>query len=93
VTGAGGVSTLTHDQCAGLLALSALHALDPDEELEVQSHIGSCPVCRREFTDYLEVVAHLALTNGPIVPHRDVRQRLLSAAAQDLPCDNPCRDA
>ena len=75
------MSTLTHDECAELLAPSALHALDPDVELEVQSHIGTCPACRKEFTDYLEVVAHLALTAGPIFPHRDVRTRLLSAAA------------
>jgi hypothetical protein len=65
MTGAGGVSALAHGECAELLALSALHALDPDEELAVQGHIGTCPACRKEFADYLEVVAHLALIAHP----------------------------
>jgi anti-sigma factor RsiW len=73
---------LPHGECAELLALSALHALAPDEEFEVQGHTGTCPECREEFTRYLEVVGHLALTAGPIAPPADAPKHLRSAAEE-----------
>jgi len=48
-----------------LLGAYALDALDPDERALVDEHLVSCPRCRAELADHLEVAALLGNTAAP----------------------------
>jgi len=48
-----------------LLGAYALDALDPDERALVDQHLLSCPRCRAELADHLEVAALLGNTGAP----------------------------
>jgi hypothetical protein len=48
-----------------LLGAYALDALEPDERAIVDQHLASCPRCRAELADHLEVAALLGNTGAP----------------------------
>ena len=71
---------MNHD--AELLILCALDALDPYEESDLRCHLRVCPACTEEFIQCCELVGHLVLVTGPILPPIALRRGLLSAIAQ-----------
>ncbi|MGE5635991.1 MAG: zf-HC2 domain-containing protein [Nocardioidaceae bacterium] len=48
-----------------LLGGHVLHALDPDEQAELDRHLESCPRCRREHAELAGVPALLDLLDSP----------------------------
>ncbi|GEL18879.1 anti-sigma factor [Pseudonocardia asaccharolytica] len=60
----------------------ALHALEPDEELEVQRHLPTCRACREAVRDAEEVLSDLAVCAEPADPPGRPRDDLRTAAAQ-----------
>ncbi|MFZ0666413.1 MAG: anti-sigma factor [Acidimicrobiales bacterium] len=52
--------TLSHDELRSLLAASAVNALPPEEEEELDLHLESCAHCRTELTEYQESASLLA---------------------------------
>jgi anti-sigma factor RsiW len=48
-----------------LLGAYALDALEPDERAIVDQHLSSCPRCRAELAEHLEVAALLGNTGAP----------------------------
>jgi len=69
-----------HPQYAEALALYALGALDnPQEQAELEAHLGTCGECRRELEALRADAALLAFSAvGPKPPERS-RQRLMDA--------------
>ncbi|WP_433503451.1 anti-sigma factor domain-containing protein [Pseudonocardia halophobica] len=67
----------------------ALHALEPDEELEVHAHLGRCPECTVALRRHDAVLAGLARTVPPVPPPVGLRDRILRAARTDSPSGLP----
>lgn len=73
-----------HDQFADDLALYALNALEADDRAKLETHLSTCPDCRRELEQLRGDTALLAVsTVGPRPPARS-RQRLLDSIAQNV---------
>jgi anti-sigma-K factor RskA len=73
-----------HAQYAEALALYAMGALDNPQELaDLQSHLGTCGECRREFDALRADAALLALSAAGPQPPQRARQRLLNAIAAE----------
>ena len=49
----------SHARLQEMVAIHALHALDPAESAQVEDHLRSCPRCRAEFDAHLETAAML----------------------------------
>ncbi|MEQ3550222.1 anti-sigma factor [Pseudonocardia nematodicida] len=58
----------------------ALHALEPDEELEVVEHLPGCPECRRAASDVAEVGAALASALPQQEPPARLRESIVDLA-------------
>jgi anti-sigma-K factor RskA len=72
-----------HEQFADDLSLYALGALQGEERLAVEKHLGDCADCRRELAQLQRDLALLALSaSGPKPPLRS-RERLMAAIAQE----------
>ena len=56
---------MTIPEIEELLGVYALDALEPDERAIVDQHLTSCPRCRAELADHLEVAALLGNTGAP----------------------------
>jgi hypothetical protein len=72
------------EQIRELLEAYALDALEPDERVEVERHMATCPECREHAAALAETVARFpaALANAsPAAPPDDLRERLLAAVA------------
>jgi anti-sigma-K factor RskA len=61
-----------------MIPAHALSALDAREDRALTAHLAECDECRREFEDWKETSAGLALDAEPIVPSAALRNRLLS---------------
>jgi hypothetical protein len=51
---------LTHEEIESLLGAYALDAVSPEEAVEIEKHLTTCPRCRAEVSAHREVVALLA---------------------------------
>jgi anti-sigma-K factor RskA len=72
-----------HEQFADDLSLYVVGALDGEERLAVETHLESCPACRREVEQLRGDLALLALSvAGPKPPLRS-RARLMAAIAKE----------
>ena len=57
-----------HDRFEELAAGYALHALEPEEEHDFLSHLGSCARCERAVAVHDETLAHLAYATDDMEP-------------------------
>jgi anti-sigma-K factor RskA len=74
-----------HEQFTEDLALHALNALEGEERKKLETHLAVCNACRLELEQLRGDGALLAMsTMGPKPPAR-ARQRLLDAAAKEVP--------
>ncbi len=69
---------LNHAEAAELLGVFALDALDADERVAVEHHLGRCGMCRAEVMEHIEVAG--MLTSGIAGPPSSVWDRI----AQDI---------
>ena len=53
-----------HDEFTDLLGAFALDAVDPDEQLRIETHLHSCPFCSAEVIEHREVAAYLVQTGA-----------------------------
>jgi anti-sigma-K factor RskA len=60
----------------------ALHAVEPEEEVEVLAHLPGCPACRETVRETEEVAALLGGALEQTDPPRALRGRILAAAAE-----------
>ena len=60
-----------------LVAAYALDALDDDERVAFEAHLGSCPTCPGELAEFTEVVGELADATSSPAPG-GVRDRVLA---------------
>ena len=67
------------------LELYAVGALRPGEAERVAAHLASCPVCREELNEISTVVNALPDMVAMREPPAALKQRILAAAAADLP--------
>lgn len=82
-----------HTHYDELAAGYALHALDPEDELEFAGHVEDCPRCLQALADYAEVAAALADTAPAAEPDQHLGDRILAAAAADRSLSNGGRPA
>ena len=73
---------LGHDEAAELLGAFVLDALDDDERGAVAAHVETCPRCRAEVDDHLEIAAMMA-GGGP--PPAGVWERIEESIAGEAP--------
>lgn len=66
----------------------ALHALEPDEEMEVLLHLPRCPSCQVAVLDAERILAALGASVEQIEPPATLRDALLAGAA-DTPQHSP----
>lgn len=72
-----------HAQYDELAAGHALHALEPEDELEFVAHAGQCPRCQQALAGYADVAAALADTAPAAEPSPQLAERILAAARAD----------
>ena len=53
---------LTHDEAQELLGAYAVHALEPDESVQVECHLVQCELCTEELDELFEASAALGMT-------------------------------
>lgn len=66
-----------------LTAAYALDALDPAEEREYESHLGTCKRCREELAALRDATASLAYAAPAPVPPAALRERILGQARSE----------
>ncbi len=59
-----------HEDVIELLEGYALDALEPDEALTVENHLGDCAACRQRLAEHREVLATLPAAMGSVSPLR-----------------------
>ncbi|MGH7424674.1 MAG: anti-sigma factor domain-containing protein [Candidatus Methylomirabilales bacterium] len=72
---------MTHDELRDLLALYAMNAVSPSDEMELRAHLGACGDCTAVVWEHLDTAGELALAAAPVPPPEYLRDRILSAAA------------
>jgi anti-sigma-K factor RskA len=72
-----------HEQFADDLVLYALGALQGEERLAVERHLGDCPGCRRELEESRGDLALLALSASGAKPPLRSRERLIAAISKE----------
>jgi Anti-sigma-K factor rskA len=70
----------------------ALHALEPEEEMDVQQHVPHCSDCRAAARDAEEVMSQLGTAVEQIDPPASLRDSIMSAAAE-IPRPRPAASA
>ncbi len=73
-----------------LLPAFALGSLEADEALQVEDHLLSCWICRRESGDFRTIAVQLSLAVPPVDPPPELKERLMrsiqgSRAPQPVP--------
>jgi predicted anti-sigma-YlaC factor YlaD len=56
---------IEHATAYDLLALAAVHALDPSEQQQVEEHMRHCESCRTEFDGWIRIIDDLKLLRAP----------------------------
>ncbi len=69
-----------------------LHALEPDEEMDVERHVPTCPDCRAAVRDTEAVMTHLATAVEQVDPPPRLRASILEAAAATPQVPAPPRE-
>jgi anti-sigma factor RsiW len=69
---------MTDDRYAELLGAYALHALDPEEQRDLEAHLAACPRCRSEAQALEQTAALLGSTGG------DASAEIWEAISQEL---------
>jgi hypothetical protein len=72
-----------HARYDELAAGYALHALDPEAELQFRSHLPTCPRCEAALSDFTEVAAALADDWSTVEPSPQLGARIRAAIAQE----------
>jgi len=57
---------MTHDEANELLAALALDAVEPDERVELEQHVATCPRCRSELDSLRNVAATIGNSVEPL---------------------------
>lgn len=70
----------------------ALHALEPDEEMDVERHVPTCPDCRAAVRDTEAVMTQLATAVEQVDPPARLRANILEAAAATPQIPAPRRE-
>jgi anti-sigma-K factor RskA len=70
---------MTHEDYKGLLAASALEALDADDARALRMHLEECADCSSESIEWEETAALLALSASPREPSSTTRERILAS--------------
>lgn len=81
----------SHQGWDELVAASALHALEPDDELRLLGHLDGCAPCRAHLDQYRLVAAQLgSLTDDDAQPPAwgDMRSRLVGPPSAAAPAGN-----
>ena len=68
---------MEHEAVRELTAAYALHALNPEEEREVEAHLRVCERCREELASFGEAAASLAYGLEAPSPPPALRERIL----------------
>ena len=68
----------------GAVGSYVVHALDADEQVEFEEHLGSCELCRREVAELSETVAELSALSA-VAPPPAVRASVLNAIKEVRP--------
>ena len=76
-----------------LIAAHALHALDPDDERRVASHVADCPECRAKLRDMDAVAGALAYAAPRVTPPPELRTRVMAAVRPVTPAAEPAAAA
>jgi anti-sigma-K factor RskA len=66
-----------------LAAGYALHALDPEDELQFSRHLPTCPRCQAALSDFTEVAAALADDWSTVEPSPQLGGRIRAAIARE----------
>src|SRR5829696_5041441 len=75
---------MTCDEIRDLAPAYVLGALERDEERAVAEHLRTCPDVHAEIAELGSVVPYLDETVPLVEPPASLRERILSAAADDL---------
>ena len=70
------------ERAGELLPAYALNALDGGDIAEVESHLGSCPMCRLALDQHREVVQQLSRSVTLLEPPPDLKGRLMARVEQ-----------
>lgn len=80
---------MTHDELRELLAAYALDALEPEDERAVESHLATCPDCRREVAALREATASLATGVPAVEPPATLKTRIMRATELEARVEQP----
>ncbi|MFI5225626.1 MAG: anti-sigma factor domain-containing protein [Candidatus Limnocylindrales bacterium] len=80
---------MTCDDVRDLAPAFALGALEPEQERAIRDHLATCPQAHEEIAAFAEVVPVLAESVKEVEPPTTLRDRILAAAAADLPVEAP----
>jgi anti-sigma-K factor RskA len=70
---------VTHEAARELLPVYALDALETAEAREVEMHLLTCEICRRELSQMRETTASLAAAEPQVAPPRHLREQIVAA--------------
>ena len=80
---------MEHQQYKELLEISALGALDGADARALEEHLATCAECAGELVELRNAAALLAHGSTPAAPRDEVRARILSAVAAEVPAPKP----
>ncbi len=67
-----------------LLAGYALGALDPDDQVQVRTHLADCQVCRVEAASYERVVSRLPFGVAEVEPPQNLKSRIMGRVGNQV---------
>jgi len=73
----------THEDLEAIAALDAIGAATAEEAATLHAHLRDCAECSRARDDYAEAATLLARQLDPVIPPRDVRERIVGTVNQD----------
>src|ERR1700682_1592489 len=75
----------THEEFETIAAWDAMGAATAEEAATLRAHLPDCPECSRARDDYAEAVTLLARQLDPVVPPRDLRERIVGTVNRAAP--------